>query len=135
MNKYIKKAKVSFRGWAGHFICANQCRFKLNTLVEYGDIRIVISTVGAMVDITGDKKFMEIGCNRHYETMAFHASKNGEFWDADTSRQVYFDSDWAWSDINDEWKANKGHLKVIHEIVTKLEAGELFEVITDEDDD
>jgi len=46
-NKIIKRYE---RGWAGHFICSYLCHFRRNTLLEFGNVRIVISTVGMMED-------------------------------------------------------------------------------------
>jgi len=60
------------RGWAGHFICADRCEFRRNTLLEAGDIKIVVSTIGMMHDIH-EGGYETIGYNRYYETMAFHA--------------------------------------------------------------
>lgn len=37
----------------------------------------------------------EIGCNRHYETMAFRASKQGAYIDADVTKQVDVDIKWS----------------------------------------
>ena len=122
-----KQLKVTNRGWAGHFICAHRCRFRLNTLIEYGDIRIVVSTVGGMEHPLKEGKFDTIGLNRHYETMAFRAKFDGTFWDADVQRQVYFDSEWAYPNLEDELAANDGHYKVVDEISEGLLAGDTYE--------
>ncbi len=116
----MENVKVTFRGWKGHFCCGNRCRFGLNTLLEYKDTKIVVSTVGALYI---DKKLVTIGCNRYYETRAFHAKRNKAFWDADVTREVSFESEWCWSDMEDEWKANKGHHAVIEELSKKLLEG------------
>ena len=79
---------------AGHFICANHCRFHLNTYVN----GYIISTVGEYVpdsavrkiaretrgrptDLQGDAEedefgFEQLGNNRTYETMVFKARKS-----------------------------------------------------------
>jgi len=125
----MEKAKVTYRGWPGHFICGDRCVFHLNTLIELRDVRIVVSTVGMMLDYHAPNfpnklKYDKIGLYRYYETMAFHAERRGEFWDADVSREVPFESEWAYSSIEDEWKANKGHIAVVAELVNKLESGQ-----------
>ncbi len=51
------------RGWAGHFICSNRCRFRRNTLLAYNEIKIVVSSVGLM-EIDG--KFDTVGAGRHH---------------------------------------------------------------------
>ena len=121
--------KITYRGWAGHFICCDRCLFRLNTLIECGRSKVVVSTVGAMVDIhktdaNGKCVFDAIGHDRHYETMAFYAKYDGEFWDADVSRQINFGSPWRWPKLADELKAQAGHEKVVAEIVGKMERGE-----------
>lgn len=116
-----KKAKITYRGWAGHFICGPRCEFHLNTLIEFGRTKIVVSTVGRLPDSLNRDKYTTIGLDRHYETMAFHAEKNGEFWDMNVNRPVDFKSQWSWSKISDEWKANKGHWATVKEIAERLE--------------
>lgn len=114
------------RGWAGHFICANSCRFRRNTLLTYNDIRIVVSTVGLMEK---NGKFETIGYNRYFETMAFHSDPNDKrYHDADVRKQVYFDSEWAIAELDADDKANEMHEVVVLEITNKLLAGETFQV-------
>ena len=114
------------RGWAGHFICADRCRFRRNTLLAYNDIKIVVSSVGLMKI---DEKFDTVGSGRYFETMVFHANKNDKrYFDADVSKEVYFDGDWAIAEVDANDKANEMHEAVVAEISTKLENGYKFEV-------
>lgn len=118
----MEMVKRTERGWAGHFICAERCLFRRNTLLEYLETKIVVSTVGMMMD--GDK-FTTIGYNRYYETMAFHAKLvENKYWDADVSRQVDFDSPWSIDEPGADDKANDMHDNVVFEIIAKLSDGE-----------
>lgn len=126
------KARITWRGWPGHFICGYRCVFHLNTLIEYDEIRIVVSTVGLMLKDGWDKaktwsgRFDTVGCDRYFETMAFHACRDGKFWDADVEREISFESKWEWELPDMEQQANDGHYAVVKEIVDKLESGETF---------
>jgi hypothetical protein len=110
------------RGWAGHFICANRCRFRRNTLLKRGDTRIVVSTVGLLVNIKGDG-FETVGNNRYFETMAFYAAFDGRYWDADVSRQISFESPWCISEVDADDRANDQHEAVVWEISDRLASG------------
>lgn len=91
-----KKPKITERGWAGHFICADRCEFRRNTLIDFGHKKVIVSTVGMMRDLEQSGKFDTIGAGgRYYETMAFVAKKDGPYWDIDVSRQLSFESEWA----------------------------------------
>ncbi len=129
-------AKITYRGWIGHYILADRCLFRLNTLVEVGESRVVVSTVGMLR--TRDGKAWEpggVGVKRNYETMAFWASLTetdaGNFWDPDTSRQVDFTSPWCWEKMEDEAKAQAGHEAVVAEIAARLEAGGLVRPVVE----
>lgn len=113
------------RGWAGHFICANRCRFRRNTLLRLGDVRIVVSTVGLMEPLREGEPFQEIGLDRHYETMVFHADPNDtRYYDADVTAQIFFDSPWAIEDVDADDSANEMHETVVSELTERLKSGE-----------
>lgn len=133
----IDGVKITERGWAGHFICADSCKFRRNTLLEYNNKKWIVSTVGAMPQSETMKKYPEfcsengfetIGLDRYYETMAFEAEpvKNKDdiiiYYGADVGKQIYFDSDWAISDCNFETdkQANEMHDKVVEELIKKI---------------
>jgi hypothetical protein len=80
------------RGWAGHFIACRWCRFKRNTLITKGKKHVVVSTVGNYHP--GDcVEASEVGVGRYYETMVFEGSQQGEYIDADVTRELseYFE--------------------------------------------
>ena len=122
----MKKVVRTERGWVGHFICGHRCRFRRNTLLECRNIKIVVSTVGKMVN--SKDEFEEIGYERHFETMAFHAEHDGRYWDASVSKQVYFDSPWAIQEVDADDRANDMHEAVVSEIMGKLANGETFKI-------
>ena len=129
VEQNLKEVKRTERGWAGHFCCSDSCKFRRNTLLECGDVKIVVSTVGAMY-INGRRE--EIGLDRHYETMAFHVDpKSGDYKDAAVHRQVWFESPWALkvkkTDKFIDIKANDMHEAVVKEISDNLAKGWLYE--------
>ncbi|MEN6292594.1 MAG: hypothetical protein ABFD07_11345 [Methanobacterium sp.] len=134
MNEVIRTE----RGWAGHFICADRCWFRRNTLLECGEERIIVSTVGEMTDISGKNfpNFVEVGHNRYYETMAFHAQRvDDRYWDADIQRPVNFESPWAISELNADDEANDMHEAVVDEIIIMLRAYDGHKILNKENKD
>jgi hypothetical protein len=112
------------RGWAGHFIGADRCRFRRNTLVAKGNTRIVVSTVGAMPN-SDDTKLEWIGLNRYYETMAFYAKLvEGLYWDADVMLPVSLVTRTGINDatVNADMIANEMHETAVSEVIRMLEA-------------
>ena len=124
--------KRTERGWPGHFICADRCLFRRNTLLESSRDKIVVSTVGlydsGMLQIYTQRKFEHIGVDRYYETMAFKANKEDtRYHDADASQDVSFDSPWSISELDADDHANEMHETVVAELSNRLEREELQE--------
>lgn len=116
--------KRTERGWAGHFICADRCKFRRNTLLEKGDVRIVISTVGLMTSCADETAFEKIGLDRYFETLVFHASYDGRYWDADVSQEISVKSPCFIDRIDAADLADKYHEDIIDEISQRIRVGE-----------
>lgn len=116
------------RGWAAHFCCAQWCRFRRNTLLEHGDSRVVISSVGDYHrPIHGEetKGPEEVGLDRYYETMAFEAMREAPYWEADIGEQLSFESEWALEEHGrgSDLPANAMHEAVVAECIKKMHRG------------
>jgi len=121
----MKEPTITYRGWAGHFILSQMCKFRLNTLIELNNTRVIVSTVGLMNGSLKPGELETISGNRYFETMAFDAKFDGKYWDADVSREIEFDSNWSLPEIDMENEANEMHQNVIDEIVSKMKSGDI----------
>lgn len=125
----MSEVKRTERGWAGHLCFASACRFRRNTLLEYGDKKWIVSTVGAYVN--SDGKFDAIGYNRFFETMVFEAEERNGYLDADVSREIPFESDWGifgetWKEVVAKYPQvdnvdNDMHEKVVEELTIAIQ--------------
>ncbi len=118
--------KRTERGWAGHFIGASQCRFHLNTLLEKGDKKVVISTVGCYIP-KSENSPRPIGCDRFYETFACRTRCDEEFIEADICKQLAFKSQWCISEPFKDNEANEMHEKVVQEFIKKMSKAKKME--------
>jgi len=109
--------KITERGWAAHLCVSDNCGFRRNTLVEVGEKKAVVSTVGAYI-CPLYKRVTEIGHNRYYETMIFNASDDGTYIEAETSNELNVDLD--------EWAINAESYKDL-EYGTDLKANNMHE--------
>lgn len=120
------------RGWGAHFCLADRCAFRRNTLLECGDQRIVVSTVGAMSSLDGTC-YDAIGHNRHFETMAFHAVWEDPYWDVDVMRQLEMPCASTLSGVqrNSDSLANEMHEAAVSQFMEALARGSY---VTEEED-
>ncbi|KKN62585.1 hypothetical protein LCGC14_0509960 [marine sediment metagenome] len=120
------------RGWGAHHILGSRCRFRRNTLLEFDDIKIVVSTVGLAENlarkdqaVTPEELFDPVaGLGSYFETMAFHAlSEDNRYHDIDVCRSVSFESPCHIAEIDADDKANDMHERVVTELGTRLVQG------------
>lgn len=115
--------KTTERGWAGHFICSDQCKFRRNTLVEYGDVKIVVSTVGAMFSFG---KIDTVGHMRYYETKAFHSDVNDtKYHDIDVKKKVDLECETSIDRFDEDTdnEANEMHDNAVKWVCEQLKKG------------
>lgn len=113
------------RGWGAHFIGAANCLFRRNTLLVFGERRIVVSTVGnycppPIYEIT------QIGADRHYETMIFEAEFQSPFWEANIQKQLYIENlEWSLEYVGDNSDnlANDMHEKSVDTVMKMMQEG------------
>ena len=125
----VNEVNVIERGWPGHFILADRCLFRRNTLLEYKDKKWVVSTVGNYIN--RENKLDTIGHRRWYETRAFETKEKYGYIEADVEKEISFNSDWGiWGDSREEAFencngvpdniANDMHDKVVSELIDKI---------------
>jgi hypothetical protein len=134
-NQVIPKSEWKWFGNAGHFICADFCRFHLCTQV--GDY--LISSVGQYVPDAGVREinaqvrgvelegrgdarlrdymnkfgFEEIGCDRLFETMVFKVSgKTCQLPDCNCGMPEIVPSELDGRSYNDAGSATRGHMEL-----------------------
>lgn len=112
------KVKLTERGWQAH-LCVI-CLYHRNTLLEYKDKKIIVSTVGHYRDPNG--KVVSISGNNYYETMVFEAQLEEGYWDMNVTRKVYLDSNWRLldHDYGADLKAEEMHNNIVKEMTQKL---------------
>jgi len=127
----MKSVKRTERGWPGHYCVADKCRFRRNTLLELDEVRIVVSTVGCRFGVrNGRHQIVEIGLERYYETMVFHAYLiQGIYWDSDPLRQVEVEGEWCIKDVESDadMRANEMHEAFVKRVTQQMKKGEFDE--------
>ncbi len=98
---------------AGHFICADRCQFRMNTYVN----GYIISTVGELPKKYPDdgSGFEDIGFERKYETMVFHAIPRNTTdmdWQCCPYEAATSGGDLDMAPYNTATDAYKGHIKM-----------------------
>lgn len=81
-------------GWPAHFCCGNRCVYHRNTLLEWHDIRIIVSTVGSFMPDPGrsdeiDHIGYSDGKKKFYETMVFEAIFINPYWEINVTKPIY----------------------------------------------
>jgi hypothetical protein len=117
------KVITTERGWAGHFSLADQCLFRRNTLIEYGEKRVVVSTVGNCYPhhTKGELYYIRPG-DVVYETLVFLAEHRGGYWEADCLEELD-----AYLLHESEYETGMGDLKAnaMHEDMVRKFAQEM----------
>lgn len=108
--------------------------FRLNTLLECGEVRIIISTVGRLPRPKGLEKYykaqwLPIGADRYYETAVWHAMRVNNHWDCDIKRGQIGRGLFGELDRVDEKtdsEAQAIHETAVRKIIELLAKGETF---------
>lgn len=86
----FEKIEVIERGWVGHFCKGDHCRFHRNTLLQYENKRLNVSTIG-LLTIGGCVLPLD-GKTRYFETRVFGVMKISGLWLADPDKELFVKS-------------------------------------------
>ena len=118
------------RGSAAHSARAGQCRYHRNTLLQCGNSRYVVSTIGDCRLPNDCIVAVGIQPRRYYESKAFRARREGICWNADPNRAVEIEGRWAIVartavdlPCDDDSHADAMHEAAVEEIAAKLLSG------------
>lgn len=112
--------KRTERGWGAHFAGVAKCYFRRNTLLECGERRVVVSTVGNYHG-TWQPLGSGQGNYRTYETMAFEAVQEGIYWDAAVDKPFEFEGVSVLPRGSNDLEANNMHENAVEVIAKQLE--------------
>lgn len=122
----MKKAieiQVKERGWPAHFVLADKCTFTRNTLLQHGQNRVVISSVGCLLSsYKSDAEIEMIGSGRYYEVKAFVAIWEDNVWAADVQKQIDLECNQVITEMTDDShiKADLMHDEAVAEVMMNL---------------
>lgn len=129
----MNEVKRTERGWAGHLCVSAYCRYHRNTLLEFEDKKIVVSTVGHYVNSEG--KIDSIGFERWYETMCFEGMEENGYIEADIHKGISINQEWGiwgstWQEVLDLFplvdnQADKMHESIVAEMAEKIQKGDI----------
>ena len=111
-----------------YFSGSKRCLYRRNTLLEFRDIKLVISTLGNLTDL--DNKLVCISGKSYYETRVFHALtdiKRNSYRDIDPERKVKVNTITKINKPDSDIKADQMHEKVIKELTYRLDKGDLLD--------
>lgn len=114
------KITTKERGWAGHFIAAEHCLFRRNTLIKQTKGKsYIVSTVGAY---KLNNKIEKIGYTHYYETLVFESKTKNGYTEADVTKEIKINNPQFIKEMKKESdkKADEMHERIIKEIVNKL---------------
>ena len=87
----MSEVRITERGWPGHYIMGYACLFRRNTLLEYGEKKYIVSTIGSKFKNLAQPRegYEEVGHNRWFETCVFKAIEEDGYIDIDPAEELY----------------------------------------------
>jgi len=116
------KVERTERGWAGHHDASDKCKFRRNTLVQdYKYNGVVVSTIRALYNTAAIANYDQLGIGYYYETKAFKAWWNGEFWQANTNVIVCHETSSKFHMPDSDFAVNIVHENAVNKIIEILQ--------------